>query len=651
MSVQNTLTTLPADTRSLIFLHVNPEGIGVLSATCKSFRDLIYRIQGLLLSSHFPLHHPINSESPALSYRKLVAAHSPFPGFAIDTILRGQEAIYGFFDISPDGQKIVHINPQSSIAAYDLNTRMEQWKKPFYESFDKESLLFFTAEGTQIVVQDDESLKLINMTTGNPLGTLPPSQNEDRTTEHTKITPDGKKLIRYYGPYYPQSGDNIDLKILEITNLETREMTTLGPFNGFIHLLQISPDSQTAYAIEGCAMDEEFTLHRCNLTTNTFVSIHTSMRIEWISADGEKALVRDIGAENPYEVWRFTFDGKEPTKLYDLHGLSQLFSLETSNQGLEIVMPHTLKIWDLNLGICRQKFKLNKILGSEDIVIGSFHTTPDMNTVLVAVKTKNDFRGFIFLLNVEKGICQLIIATRRVVDQVYINAEGTQGIWTDLFGNIKRIDFSLLPEERLAALANLNADGIKKNLCKLPNFAQKRIREINEYTRDYKKSLEIYTAEVSLPGIRYYLEQCLKHKKEPSELATKISDLPEAIRVKLQPIDFSFVPAAIHAISKILEAYIPGVIQESAVEQGCGNTKKVRGTFCSAEQVSEQRTGPEGSSDFLAAGGVPEDVSSLGCQTRDIALAKDRSEDEKYEAKATRFNRFLNHERYKRWKR
>jgi len=49
--------------------------------------------------------------------------------------------------------------------------------------------------------------------------------------------------------------------------------------------------------------------------------------------------------------------------------------------------------------------------------------------------------------------------------------------------------------------------------------------------------------------------------------------------------------------------YIPGVIQESAVEQGCGNTKKVRGTFCSAEQVSEQRTGPEGSSDFLAGGG------------------------------------------------
>jgi len=50
------------------------------------------------------------------------------------------------------------------------------------------------------------------------------------------------------------------------------------------------------------------------------------------------------------------------------------------------------------------------------------------------------------------------------------------------------------------------------------------------------------------------------------------------------------------------------VIQESVVEQGA-------------------------SSDFLAG-------------TRDIAKGKDRSEDEKYEAKATRFNRFLNHERY-----
>ena len=54
---------------------------------------------------------------------------------------------------------------------------------------------------------------------------------------------------------------------------------------------------------------------------------------------------------------------------------------------------------------------------------------------------------------------------------------------------------------------------------------------------------------------------------------------------------------------------IPGVIQESAVEQGA-------------------------SSDFLA-------------ETRDIAKGKERSEDEKSEAKATRFNRFLNHERYK----
>ena len=555
MSVNNTLTTLPATIHPLIFLHVNPEGIGALSATCKSFRDLIYRIQGLLLSSHFPLHHPINSESLARSYRKLVAAHSPFPGFAIDTILRGQEAIYGFFDISPDGQKIVHINPQSSIAAYDLNTGLEKWKQPFHESFDKESLLFFTAGGTQIVVQDDESLKLIDMAEGNSLGRLTPSPNMDRTKEHTQITPDGKKLIRYYDPYYPQSRDKIDLKILEIINLETKEVTTLGPFNDFIYRLQISPDSQTAYAIGGCSMDEEFTLYRYNLSTNTFESIHTPMRIEWISADGEKALVRNIGAENLYEVWRFTFDGKEPTKLYDLHGLSRIFRIETSNQGLEIIMPHTLKIWDLNIGTCRQTFKLNQILGSEDIVIGNFHTTPDMNTVLVAVKTKDDFRGFIFLLNVEKGICQLIIPTSRVVDQVYINAEGTQGIWADLFGNINRIDFSLLPEARLAALANLNADETQKKLCRLPNFAQKRIREINKYIRDFKKSLEIYTAEVSLPGIRYYLEQCLKHKKEPSELATRISDLPEAIRVKLQPIDVSFVPAAIHAISKTLEAY------------------------------------------------------------------------------------------------
>ena len=60
------------------------------------------------------------------------------------------------------------------------------------------------------------------------------------------------------------------------------------------------------------------------------------------------------------------------------------------------------------------------------------------------------------------------------------------------------------------------------------------------------------------------------------------------------------------------------------------------------ESVVEQ----EASSDFLAGGGVPEDASSLGCQTRDLALAKARSEDEKYETKATRFNRFLNHERY-----
>jgi len=91
---------------------------------------------------------------------------------------------------------------------------------------------------------------------------------------------------------------------------------------------------------------------------------------------------------------------------------------------------------------------------------------------------------------------------------------------------------------------------------------------------------------------------------------------------------------------------IPGVIQESAVGQGCGNMQKVRGTFCIAEQVSEQRTGPEGSTDFLAGGGVPEDASSLGCRMRDIARGKDRSEDKKYVAKATRHNRFLGHERY-----
>jgi len=47
------------------------------------------------------------------------------------------------------------------------------------------------------------------------------------------------------------------------------------------------------------------------------------------------------------------------------------------------------------------------------------------------------------------------------------------------------------------------------------------------------------------------------------------------------------------------------------------------------ESVVEQ----EASSDFLA-------------ETSDIAKGKDRSKDEKYEAKATRFNRFLNHERY-----
>jgi len=93
--------------------------------------------------------------------------------------------------------------------------------------------------------------------------------------------------------------------------------------------------------------------------------------------------------------------------------------------------------------------------------------------------------------------------------------------------------------------------------------------------------------------------------------------------------------------------HIPGVIQESAVEQGCGNTKKVRGTFCSAEQGSEQRTGPEGSTDFLAGGGAPEDASSVGCQTRDIATGNDQSEDEKYVAQAMQHNRFMNHERYK----
>jgi len=38
---------------------------------------------------------------------------------------------------------------------------------------------------------------------------------------------------------------------------------------------------------------------------------------------------------------------------------------------------------------------------------------------------------------------------------------------------------------------------------------------------------------------------------------------------------------------------------------------------------------------------------AVGCRTRDIAKGKDRSEDEKYEAKATRFNRFLNHEQYR----
>ena len=54
---------------------------------------------------------------------------------------------------------------------------------------------------------------------------------------------------------------------------------------------------------------------------------------------------------------------------------------------------------------------------------------------------------------------------------------------------------------------------------------------------------------------------------------------------------------------------IPRVIQESEVEQG-------------------------GSSNFSAG-------------TRDIAKGKDRSEDEKYEAKPTPRNRFLNHERYR----
>ena len=68
----------------------------------------------------------------------------------------------------------------------------------------------------------------------------------------------------------------------------------------------------------------------------------------------------------------------------------------------------------------------------------------------------------------------------------------------------------------------------------------------------------------------------------------------------------------------------------------------------------------EASSDFLAGGGVLEDASSLGCRMRDIAKGKDRSEDEKYEVKAThpgspknasffgvgQLNRFLNHERY-----
>jgi hypothetical protein len=49
--------------------------------------------------------------------------------------------------------------------------------------------------------------------------------------------------------------------------------------------------------------------------------------------------------------------------------------------------------------------------------------------------------------------------------------------------------------------------------------------------------------------------------------------------------------------------------------------------------IQESGIEQEGSSDFLAG-------------TRAIAKGKDRSEDEKYEAKPTQQNRFLSHERY-----
>jgi hypothetical protein len=257
-----------------------------------------------------------------------------------------------------------------------------------------------------------------------------------------------------------------------------------------------------------------------------------------------------------------------------------------SCQGIEV------KVWDLKTGECLQFFNQETLypgsLNETFPLITQIKITPDMKHALLNC-VADDGSGFhtseLILIDLEKRLVWKLFHLHRT-DTIFfdIAPDGTSAVMgyvgqltyprnrENVPREIKLLNFSALPEERLTSVANqcLNPVAVNQELTQLPQFAQHRIRAL-QANLSFEESIQIYTAQTALPTIRGFLMQALRESnlaiRLVSEAFARINNLPAAIRDRvmanfaaIQFINEDQIQAGIEAINQTLaefEAQIP----------------------------------------------------------------------------------------------